>query len=154
EGRVGTRCLDGDVARARVRELDARRRSPALALSHSRDTWRSRRVRLARTSRAHCRTRPAARRHRDPRRLWPLAAPGIPGCRPARSGDLRQRPSPSDQTRLTDVMNLQKPSPHRWVVWAVGVALGVAGTAVGQVKTTVPDVVPGAKPATVERITI
>jgi enterochelin esterase-like enzyme len=37
---------------------------------------------------------------------------------------------------------------------ALGLVLGVSGTALGQLKTTVPDIVPGAKPATVERITI
>jgi enterochelin esterase-like enzyme len=37
---------------------------------------------------------------------------------------------------------------------ALGLVLGVSATALGQVKTTVPDIVPGAKPATVERITI
>jgi cephalosporin-C deacetylase-like acetyl esterase len=36
----------------------------------------------------------------------------------------------------------------------LGFALGAAGTSFSQVKTTVPDVVPGASPATVERITV
>jgi enterochelin esterase-like enzyme len=37
---------------------------------------------------------------------------------------------------------------------AFGLALGLSGTALSQVKATVPDIVPGAKPATVERLTI
>jgi len=44
--------------------------------------------------------------------------------------------------------------PYRLAILAFGLALGVSGAAFGQVKTTVPDVVPDAKPATVERTTI
>src|SRR5215472_4791458 len=39
-------------------------------------------------------------------------------------------------------------------VLLLGLALGAAETSFGQVKTTVPDVVPGASPATLERITV
>ena len=43
---------------------------------------------------------------------------------------------------------------HRIATVFLGCALGAAGTSFSQVKTTVPDVVPGASPATVERITV
>jgi enterochelin esterase-like enzyme len=42
----------------------------------------------------------------------------------------------------------------RTAILAIGLALGLSATALSQVKTTVPDVVPGAKSASVERITI
>ena len=51
-------------------------------------------------------------------------------------------------------MTLLTPPAQRIALLVLGVALGVSGTAFSQVKTTVPDVVAGAKPATVERITI
>lgn len=43
---------------------------------------------------------------------------------------------------------------HRVAVMALGAGLGAGHIAAGQVKTTVPDAVPGARPAIVERITI
>jgi hypothetical protein len=43
---------------------------------------------------------------------------------------------------------------YRAAVKALGFGLGACEIAAGQVKTTVPDVVPGARPAIVERITI
>jgi hypothetical protein len=42
----------------------------------------------------------------------------------------------------------------RAAVASLRLVLGAVAVAVGQVKTTVPDVVPGARPAAVERITI
>jgi enterochelin esterase-like enzyme len=44
--------------------------------------------------------------------------------------------------------------PHRVTLLAFGLALGLSAIVFGQVKTTVPDAVSGAKPARVERITI
>jgi enterochelin esterase-like enzyme len=46
------------------------------------------------------------------------------------------------------------PLAQRIVTIALGLAFGLSTTAFSQLKTTVPDLVPGAKPATVERITI
>jgi enterochelin esterase-like enzyme len=43
---------------------------------------------------------------------------------------------------------------RRAAVASLGLVLAAVAVAVGQVKTTVPDVVPGARPAAVERITI
>ena len=43
---------------------------------------------------------------------------------------------------------------HRVTVIALGFVLGAPDAAPGQVKTTVPDVVPGARPSIVERITV
>ena len=43
---------------------------------------------------------------------------------------------------------------YRVAVMALGFGLGACEIAAGQVKTTIPDVVPGARPAIVERITI
>jgi enterochelin esterase-like enzyme len=43
---------------------------------------------------------------------------------------------------------------HRLAVVALGLAIGASNAVLSQVKTTVPDVVAGAHPATVERITI
>jgi hypothetical protein len=43
---------------------------------------------------------------------------------------------------------------RRAAVASLGFVPGAVAVAVGQVKTTVPDVVPGARPAAVERITI
>jgi enterochelin esterase-like enzyme len=51
-------------------------------------------------------------------------------------------------------MTLRTPPARRIAPLVLGLALGVSATAFSQIKTTVPDVVPGAKPATVERITI
>src|SRR5689334_2189570 len=51
-------------------------------------------------------------------------------------------------------MTFLSPLARRVAPLVLGLALSVSGTAFSQVKTAVPDVVPGAKPATVERITI
>jgi len=51
-------------------------------------------------------------------------------------------------------MSLRAVQPLRTPVITVGLAPLSAGIAFGQVKTNVPDVVPGAGPATVEHITI
>ncbi len=51
-------------------------------------------------------------------------------------------------------MTLLLPLRQRVAALAFGLALGLSAATFSQVKTTVPDVVPGAKPASVERVTI